>query len=921
MSHSIKRALFVGMATWVMLPGAALAQSAAEAPDQAQESDFASDEADGDIITVTGTLIRGIAPAGNNVIGVTTEQIAASGGTTTNQILQSLPQVGNFFNQMPSGVSAVAGANSSNPISRPNLRNLPGSNTSGGAQTLVLLDGHRVVGAGTAQVAVDPDIIAPGVIERVEALTDGGSAVYGSDALGGVLNFITRRKFDGVQVSARGGFGEDYRAFDGSVLAGKDWGSGGLYLSYGYAYHNQIFGADRDFVQQTNYNTGQPAGLNCAVPNVTSNGVSYVPSGAGIIAGGPVGCDLSDDLGIYPKNTLHTAFGRFTQDLNDSVRFDVTAMWARREIMGNGGTLGSGTLGGGNGDVRLGLGDPNYRDPGGANAGADTRVLFNYGPLFGARSNTQETNLTSWSVVPSFTFDLGSGWQLRTLFSYGRAVTSTRNATISDAAQAAAIANGTLNPYDVGATSPTVAASLLQYSRVTARNELYDYRAIIDGPLFELPGGSVRVAAGYEHMHDNFQSQTTNATTFVLQAPRRYTQKVDSVFGELQVPLVSGQNASPGVYELTLSGSARYDKYSDFGSTFNPKVGLTYRPVEWFALRGNWGKSFTAPSPVDQLNVFASSVSPVPAAFLQPPPGVTPATDELGLFVAGTAPGIQPQRATNWSIGAEIKPPFIEGLRLSATYYRINLKGTIGRPVSGADLTSFYSGFQDLYETRPSGQWLANYLTQFDPANISFTVLNPNSTSQAEISVGGQTSPILVVLDTRGRNLGTTRISGLDFAANYVMQTGFGSIDAGFAGNWRIDQRSRSNPTAALVDDLEFEPSLTFQATLGATVGNLRGQIIWNHTGGFALGPGAPPQAYGQTSVDSFNSINLFFRYTVPEQVFGKDMDLTLNVQNLFNNDPPVYRSSLLSAPGYDTQGGHAFTIGRIVQLGVTKKF
>jgi iron complex outermembrane receptor protein len=913
-----KALLVLGIATWAISPGLVFAQSAQAGGDQAS----ADDEGTGtEPIVVTGTLIRGIAPAGNNVIGVTTEQIAASGATTTNQILGSLPQVGNFFNQLPAGVSGVAGANASNPISRPNLRNLPGANTSGGAQTLVLLDGHRIVGAGTAQVAVDPDIIAPGVIERVEALTDGGSAVYGSDALGGVLNFITRRKFDGVQANVRYGFGDDYQSVDGNLMVGRDWGTGGLYLSYGYSHHSAIFGSDRDFVKQIDWNTGIPAGRNCANPNVTVNGASYVVAGGGIAAGGPNACDLSDDMGIYPESTLHTAFGRLVQDLSDSIHFDVTALYSRREIDGQGGTLGSGTLGGGTGDVTLTATNPNYRDPGGANAGLPERVLFNYAPLFGSRSNTQETDLTSWSVAPSLAVDLGSGWQARLLFSYGSATTETRNATISATAQSLAVANGTLNPFDVGGTSAEVAASLLQYSRIKARNELYDYRGIVDGPLFTLPGGDVRVALGYEHMQDNFRLRSTNATTFAFGPLRTYAQKVDSAFGEVQIPLVSGQNASSFIHELTISGSARYDKYNDFGDTFNPKLGATYRPVEWIAIRGNWGKSFTAPSPVDQLNVFASTVSPVPAAFLQPPPGVTAGPTEVGVFVGGTAVGIQPQKATNWSIGAEIKPPFIEGLTLSASYYKIDLKGTIGRPVTGADLSSFYAGFPDLFLTRPSGQELAAYLTQFDPQNVAFTVLNPTSTAQAQISSGGQTSPVVVLLDTRGRNLGSTKLSGLDFSMNYIRTTSFGSIDASFAGNYRIRQRSRSSAAAPEVNDLAFEPRLNFQGTLGATVGPVRGQVIWNHTAGFDLSPTSPPAAFGQTRLKAFDAINLYFRYEMPRSLFGEDMDLTLNVQNLFDVDPPIYRAASLSTPGYDTAGGHAFTIGRIVQIGVSKKF
>ena len=943
------RGLALGTCLAALVPGAAMAQANQtgqaqlpqnelpqnQTPDQTAAADIANNQqAGGEPIVVTGTLIRGIAPAGNNVIGITTEQVAASGGTTTNQILNSLPQVGNFFNALPAGVSGVSGANVSNPISRPNLRNLPAANTSGGAQTLVLVDGHRVVGAGIQQVAVDPDIIAPGVIERVEALTEGGSAVYGSDALGGVLNFITRRKFDGVQVSGRYGFGDNFYTVDGSAMIGKTWDTGGIYVAYGYAHHDGVYGRDRDFVRQIDYNTGIPTGRNCATPGATVGGQTFVPSGAGLTAG-LSNCDLSDNTAIYPVNTLHTVYGKFVQDLNDWIHVDISALYASRQIRGNSGALGVGASPGNGpaGQATLTPASPFYRLAPGQSATASETVRFNYAPLFGANSATQNTNLESYSVDPSIAFDLGGSWQLRTLFSYGRAVTSATNASISGTAQAAALANGTLNPFNVGATSPAVAATLRQFAQSIGRNELYDYRAIADGPLFHIGGGDIHVAVGAEHMQDNFRLRTTNATTFLLQAPRDYTQKVNSVFGEIQIPLFSRENEISGFNELTVSGSARYDKYNDFGSTFNPKVGVTWRPVHWIALRGNAGKSFNAPTPVDQLGVLASTVGPVPAAFLQAPPGVTAVPGEVGAFVAGTAPGIGPQKATNWSVGAEIKPPFIEGLTLNASYYHIDLKGTIGRPVTSADLTSFYTSFPQLFVTRPSGQQLAALLSQFNPANVAFTLTNPTAASQAIISSGGILSPVLVSLDTRARNLGETKLSGIDFAANYLMETGFGSIDASFAGNYKLKQRSQVAPTSIITNDLFLQstPRLLFQATLGATVGNLRGQVTLNHTAGYDRGdafvldafghPTTTPiaAAFGQTRVKAFNAINLFFRYIVPEGLLGPDLALTLNVQNLFDVDPPLYKSA--TQPGYNTQGGEAFSIGRVIQFGVSKKF
>jgi iron complex outermembrane receptor protein len=904
-----------GVATIAIVPTAALAQTDAPPPSGNQS---AADQVTSEPIVVIGTLIRGIAPAGNNVIDVDTNQIAATGAASTSHVLSTIPQVGNFFNALPAGISQQPGANASNPINRPNLRNLPGANTSGGAQTLVLFDGQRVVGAGIQQVAVDPDIIAPGVIQRVEAMTDGGSAVYGSDAIGGVINFVTKDRFNGVQVDGRYGIGEDYQSVEASAMAGKDWGSGGFYVAYGFAHHDSVYGADRDWVRQIDWNTKVPTGRNCAAPNVTVGTTSYVPSGSGLVVGGPNVCDFSDPVAIYPTTTLHTVFARLNQRLSNGVRFDLTALYANRAIEQVGGTLGTGALGtGAAGQATLTTASPFYRSTADANAGLPQVVRFDYSPLFGSKSAKQKTNLETWRVAPSISVELGSDWEFRGLFSYGIATTSFRNAQVSAAAQSVALANGTLNPYDVSATAPDVVSGLSRYATGSGRNELFDYRAIVNGPVFALPGGSLRAAVGYEHMQDNFTRRTSNASTYAQQDPTTYVQKVDSVFGELSIPIVGDDNAMSFINELTLSASGRYDKYNDFGDTFNPKLAATLRPVEWIAIRGNWGKSFTAPSPVDQLGVLASAVATVPAAFLRTPPGVTAGPGEIGLFVSGTAPGLQPQKATNWSIGAEIEPPFVPGLTLNASYYNIDLSGTIGRPVTGADLSDYYANFPQLYAVRPSGQQLAQYLTQFDPANFNFTVANPASTSQAIITSGGTSVPVLVTLDTRSRNLGTATLDGIDFSANYVLDTRFASFDASVSGNYRLSQKSRALPSLPLADDLAFNnPVFRMQGTLGTRIGGLRAQVIWNHTSGYKRGT----VEFGQTRISSFDAINLFFKYDVKSKsAWASDLSFTLNVQNLFDVAPPEFRSA--AGLGFDTTQGSAFSIGRIVQLGVSKKF
>jgi iron complex outermembrane recepter protein len=105
------------------------------------------------------------------------------------------------------------------------------------------------------------------------------------------------------------------------------------------------------------------------------------------------------------------------------------------------------------------------------------------------------------------------------------------------------------------------------------------------------------------------------------------------------------------------------------------------------------------------------------------------------------------------------------------------------------------------------------------------------------------------------------------------------------------------------------------QTTLGADVGNFRGQVTWNHVAGYDI----QPLPSGQTHVDSFNVINLFFRYTVPgESLLTKDLAFTLNVNNVFDTDPPEYRTSGFGGNGYP-QG--QFTLGRLIMFGVSKEF
>ena len=931
--HNMVATLKLGAALAALtFPALARAQAAPSSDEQAESM---GDEGD---IVVTGSLIRGIAPAGSNVIGLGEKQIEATGAVTTNELLSKIPQATNFFNVLPQPGGGTAGGNAVSTINRPNLRNLPGNSSSGTALTLVLFDGHRVVGAGIGAVAVDPDAILPGAIERVEAITDGGSALYGSDAVGGVINFITRKRFDGVQVGGHYGFGDDYWTWDANATVGKDWGSGSLYAAYSYSKHNALYGRSREYVQNINWNSasstfglGQERG--CDKANVSVGGRNYPLPGL-TLASLPNTCDISDFQAFYPAGEQHHSFTSLHQELADWLTVDIKGYYTWRKDSGS-----VGPARGNNLTIRPS--NPYYRNlVGTADAGANQTVSFSYGPVFGDYARTTRNVYDTWNVTPTFTAKLGGkgDWQLSALFNYGESNTLFDNIDLFSSAQTQAI-NGTtlataLNPYDIAATNPAVLAGLLKHNLGMAHHEFTDIRSVVDGGLFNLPGGELKVAIGAEYMNTKYFQQKTNTADYSLPPEISANQQVKSVFGEIQIPVFGADNAIGGFRELSFSASGRYDSYSDFGGTFNPKFALTWKPVEWITITGNYGKSFAAPSAADQLGpltattnissgvvTVAGSTSASLPGTLSAPNTATYAPLTVGQTVynlallRGTVSNLKPQRTTNWSIGAKLQPPFIPGLTLNLSYYRIDFRDAIASPQSGSDSQGFFKQFPGLVIVDPTDAQVRAYAASVvgGMTALESTIINGNP--NAINTAGGPR--VVAIFDIRARNLGLYRLGGIDFSASYVHEASFGTVDASFAGNLQTVRTNQVSPSAPQVDLLlTDEPALRFSATLGATVGSFRAQATLYHTHGYDTVASATRL---QNRINAFNVLNVFFKYDFGGTKLTKDLSLTLNINNVFNTPPPLLRDGAARQNGFASGSGQ--TLGRVVQFGVNKKF
>ena len=842
-----------------------------------------------DEIVVTGTLLRGVAPTGTNVVGVTREDIAATGVTSSSDLLARVPQVTNAFGGVPQGSSTIA-----EPITRPNIRSL---GASGGSTTLILLNGNRMVGAGILQTSPDPSAIPPSVLERVEVIPDGGSSIYGSDAIGGVINFITRKRYDGLELSAKYGMGDNYTTTDFSVMAGKDWGSGSALIAYAYAQHDAIAGADRDWFTQNNLAAGGSdfRSQSCTPGNFTAGGVTYRMDtrSAGLNL-----CDENKAIDFYPEEERQSIYAALSQQLTDSLSFDVTGYYSERDTVRRGQSPTDGTGIRGTGTITST--NPYFRPIG---AETSQTVAFNYAAVTGDALENP-SNFTSMGFTPTLTYGFAGGWQFRATGNYGRSTNTVHTRQINTTAQAAALAGTTaataLNPYNVAATNATVLNSILDYELYgDATQEIRSVRAVADGKVFSTAAGDARLALGAEYYEESLdQTQGAGRIGSPIGASSSSSRDVTSLFGELFVPL-KAQDSGMGSFDV--NASMRMDVYSDVGDTINPKVGFNWRPVPELRVRGNWGTSFHAPSLSDlgasvDTRAQVLAVSPFRAAGSAPSDLFRPT-----ILLAGGNPNLKPEEATTWSYGADWSPTgALDGLKVNLTYFNVDFTDAIG-------LAPFFNG--------------ASYFA--NPSYASFFTLNPTR-AQAEAATAGlrvENAPSItslytsggatpyVLIDARRNNLGSLKVDGIDFNVSYDWALPLGAVTTGLAGTYTLNRDSQAVPGAPVVNELDNSTSrYSLVGTLGWSNGPFTLDATVNHRAGYDVIGVA-----GQTKVDSYTLVNLFARYELPTSGWLENTAVTVNVDNVFDNDPPYFNS----AQGY----ANGATLGRVIAVGLRKSF
>ncbi len=871
-NHARLRALCgSAIAAAMLVSGAqALAQDAPAADETAEETTE---------IVITGSSIRGIPPTGSGLISVTRDDAKLIGAASTAELLATVPQL-NSFNTAPRVSNGGLGSFA------PGLRGLPS------AATLPLMNGHRLISGSTQQTNPDYPFIPELAIERVEIVADGASAIYGSEAVAGVVNFITRKRVKGVEAIVRYGIADDYNAFSAGVVAGHDWGSGSILAAYQYQDNSNITGADRSYRSLDFRAVGGIDTRSAVCPDANVNLFAGTIYAAPNLAPGLNTCDPRGPVDLMPQNRTHSAFVTARQEVSSSVTLWADFLYSdRRDVVQA--ALPGQTF------VLITAANPFFRAPPG------TGSLFGYfdfrpDRLVGADHFDQTFRVRSGNATAGIDIGLPGDFKASIYGSFNFSRNDTFQPGINTTALTAAAAGTTtataLDPFGYN-TSPAVVAAILNNPTTFDNRQRTRIGAVkVDGPLAQLPGGELKIAVGAEYRRETYMQRGQSGG---VGFPEDLERNVQSLYGELFVPIFGEGNATAGMHSLALSLSGRYDHYSDFGSTSNPKIGLTWEPVEGVNFRGSYGRSFRAPGLRDLGSTVGSyySAAALVDAFGARDPSRGAAQVNTILLYGGNR-NLTPETARTWSAGVDLRPRAVPNLTASVTFYDIHYDNVIGTPSGLGALLFSDPTFASRVIRNPTAGQVSAAITNTVPFFYTFAAVP---------TIGN-------ILDLRQGNFGVRETNGIDFDVRYKHDVSFGTVFGGVAGNYIFNYRNQLSPTSAVSNSLEAGiPRTTLRTTLGFTAGPVTFVNFVNHRSGVTASY-ATPTGSSLYSAEGYTTVDLRLSVRLPNVGLAKGAELGIQVNDLFDATPPFF-------PGTDGIGGAYNPIGRYVAMSLRKAF
>ena len=919
--------LRAGVAFVALASAASAAQAQSNLPPPEVQTGQASQAApveakdrEGDIV-ITGSRIRHNPLDQNSPITfVDKSDIEKTGLNSVSEVLQRLPSVGgglnNKFNTSGNNGNPPDGAGVGAGAAEIDLRHL------GSKRTLVLVDGLRFVnGASASGVpgSVDLNAIPESMIERVEVLQDGASAIYGSDAIAGVVNIITKQSQEGFDASAQLG---EYGQGDGfSQNYQLSWGNGRdrstqIVAGASFVKNGSVFAGDRAISAFPS-----PYGTSCLDGGCSSATelARFIVLGNNLTLRGPVigrpiifnpanptdpnsdfkAFTTADRFNFAPYNYLLTPLTRYggfvniRQELNPDTHFTVKLIANRRESKNQAAPLPlfvGPDAGNGNLLDTIVIDSTNPYNPFGVTLDSTTynfigRRLVEAGPRrYAQKVKTYYGTATLDGKVALANSDWF--WDVNAFAGNNKA---TQRFTGNVNAQKLAIALGPLAtcqatpgcvPFNIFGGQGSITQPMLDYvtyvEHDSSEQKLWGASANISGKLFALPGGDLGLAAGaeYRNLKGRFDPDPITAAGFSSDIPALPTKggyNVKEVYGELNAPLFR---------MLELTGAARYSDYSTSGSKATWKVGANFTGIPDVKLRASYGTGFRAPT-IGELfgsktrfdaqltDPCSASANPtgavlancqangVPAGYQQNNPQIS--------VVTGGNPDLKAETSKGLVLGAVWVPSALEKrVSLEFDYYQISVNGAI-QQVDAATI-------------------LAN----------CYVVGDPIACAAVPRTASGQITQIQGVL----QNIGGIRTNGFDvnfsarlprapvgqftLTANHSFLSRYDEIIPTATGSQTVKRKGTE-----IGSPYNGFPALKVVDSLDWSLGQVGATLIGRYTSSMKESDGhaIPSRVY----------VDGQLRWSPG---FMHDLGLAVGVNNIFDKDPPV--CTTCGIPNYD---------------------
>ncbi|MCQ3828517.1 TonB-dependent receptor [Microbulbifer elongatus] len=777
------------------------------------------------------------------------DAIEKSGYTNLQQMFEKNPAAGN-------GTFSTRGNNQDSTANGAAAVSLRGM---GADATLVLVNGKRVAISAFAESIttnfVDINSIPIAAVERVEVLKDGASAIYGSDAVAGVVNLVLRKDFEGAEVSADFGGADGYDEQSVSAIWGVNGDDSNLTLIFDHRSNSTLASVERPGLDTANQ---APRG---GMDFRSSRGYPgrFIVDGETTIdpdcpADSAFGATCVYDYGPW---TLLTPEAERTgvlmlghAQLSDSVEF-----FSEIAVQHN---------------TSIAQGAPTPLDE---DAGLTVPVTHPDNPFTGATSvdigryRTVDAGARQWDIE---TDNLRGVFGLRGSFAdwdWEASVQRSRSESTQTGDRTQGwvrtdllqqeIDAGRYNPFG-GVQNPQSVINAITTSLVRqGKSELRGMDFTINGELFDTSNGAVAMAAGIERREesasdipdDQFQRGLIFGTESVSAAASR---DINSAFVEFAIPLAAS-------LDLTLAG--RYDDYSDFGSTTNPMANLLWTASEQLSLRASWGTGFRAPS-LAQIGLGPSQES----QFFTDTYGCAIndaycASTDYNIVFSGN-PDLEAEESESFNLGAVVKP--LEGMQMSLDIWRITQEGKIDEVPFGY-LYSQFCNDQNSSVCVRSAPLPGESLGSLQSINSGFINIGEQNVSGIDLSM------VYSALTVAGGELG--------LRLDYSYLTEFERVELNSAGDAFINRD--------LAGEYEY-PEHRWAASADWARDTFAFTLGLNYVGEFEDTPDIDfdgtldYDTNRSRMVDAFMTVNLQARYTGFE-----DMILSLGADNAFDEEPP----------------------------------